>query len=139
MPEGEKVPVPSTLRYINIPVPSFWVELAPEGMLCPEVESVACFQSPVVPTLYFIITQAASQLKGAADVLHEFCQLRLNCTSTVCAVLLRPVREVLETVILLAKREDAIHSKELSSKVLMGVLDCMGMANLTKNQLYTLH
>jgi hypothetical protein len=35
------------------------------------------------------------------------------------------VREILETVILLAKREDAIHSKELSSRVLMWVLGNM--------------
>jgi hypothetical protein len=39
--------------------------------------------------------------------------------------MLRPVRDILETVILLAKREDAIHSKELSRRVLMGVLDNM--------------
>jgi hypothetical protein len=35
------------------------------------------------------------------------------------------VREILDTMILLAKREDAIHSKKLSRRVLMGVLDNM--------------
>jgi hypothetical protein len=105
-------------------------------MVCPVEERVACVQSPL-PTLYFTNTQAASQLKGAAEVLQEFCQLRLNCTSTVCALVLRPVREILDTLILLAKREDAIHSKKLSSRVLMRVLDCMGTTNLTKNQLDT--
>jgi len=111
------------------------VEVAPEGMVCPEVARVACFQSPL-PTLYFTNTQAASQLKGAAEVLHEFCQLRLNCTSTVCALVLRPVREILDTLILFAKREDAIHSKELSRRVLMGVLDNMVNVNLKKNHIY---
>jgi hypothetical protein len=32
------------------------------------------------------------------------------------------VREILETAMLLAKREQEIHSKELSRRVLMGVL-----------------
>jgi hypothetical protein len=93
-------------------------------MVCPVEERVACFQSPL-PTLYFTNTQAASQLKGAADVLQEFCQLRLNCTSKVCAPVLRPVREILETAMLLANREQEIHSKKLSRRVLMGVLDNM--------------
>jgi hypothetical protein len=35
------------------------------------------------------------------------------------------VREMFETAILLAKREQEIHSKELSRRVLMGVLDNM--------------
>jgi hypothetical protein len=35
------------------------------------------------------------------------------------------VSDVLETTILLANREQEIHSKELSRRVLMGVLDCM--------------
>jgi hypothetical protein len=110
---------------MNNPVASDWVEVAPEGIVCPEVERVACFQSPVVPTLYFTNTQAASQLKGAEEVLQEFCQERLNCTSTVCALVLRPVREILETAMLLAKREQEIHSKELNRRVLMGVLGNM--------------
>jgi hypothetical protein len=72
-----------------------------------------------VPTLYFTKTQAASQLKGAEEVLQEFCQERLNCTSIVCELLFRAVSDVLETTMLLANREDAIHSKKLSSRVLM--------------------
>jgi hypothetical protein len=93
-------------------------------MVCPEVERVACFQSPVVPTLYFINTQAASQLKGAEEVLQEFCQDRLNCTMAVCVLVLRAVA-ILETTMLLANREQEIHSKELSRRVLMGVLGNM--------------
>jgi hypothetical protein len=94
-------------------------------MVCPVEESVACFQSPL-PTLYFTNTQAASQLKGAeVEVRQELSQERLNCTSTVCALVFRPVREILDTLILLAKREDAIHSKELSRRVLMWVLGNM--------------
>jgi hypothetical protein len=112
------------------------VEVAPEGMVCPVVERVACFQSPVVPTLYFTNTQAASQLKGAEEVLQEFCQERLNCTNLVCAEVLRADSEVFVTMILLAKREDAIHSKELSSRVLMGVLENMDKVKLKNNHIY---
>jgi hypothetical protein len=39
--------------------------------------------------------------------------------------MLRPVREIFETAMLLAKREQEIHSKELSSRVLMWVLGNM--------------
>jgi hypothetical protein len=39
--------------------------------------------------------------------------------------MLRPVREILETAMLLANREQEIHSKELSRRVLMGVLNNM--------------
>jgi hypothetical protein len=49
------------------------------------------------------------------------------------------VREILETAMLLANREQEIHSKELSRRVLMGVLDNMNKVKLKKNQLYTLH
>jgi len=59
--------------------------------------------------------------------------LRLNCTSTVCALVLRPVREILETAMLLANREQEIHSKELSSRVLMWVLDNIDKVKLKKN------
>jgi hypothetical protein len=38
---------------------------------------------------------------------------------------LRADSVIFETMILLAKREDAIHSKELSRRVLMGVLGNM--------------
>jgi hypothetical protein len=51
--------------------------------------------------------------------------------------MLRPVSDVLETAMLLANREQEIHSKKLSRRVLMRVLDCMGTTNLTKNQLDT--
>jgi hypothetical protein len=53
--------------------------------------------------------------------------------------MLRPVSDVLETTMLLAKREQEIHSKELSSRVLMGELDNMYKVKLNKNQLYTSH
>jgi hypothetical protein len=93
-----------------------------------------------VPTLYFTNTQAASQLKGAVvEVRQEFCQERLNCTNLVCAEVLRVDSVIFDTMILLAKREDAIHSKELSRRVLMGVLVCMDKVNLTKNCIYNLH
>jgi hypothetical protein len=39
--------------------------------------------------------------------------------------MLRPAREILETAMLLANREQEIHSKELSRRVLMEVLDNM--------------
>jgi hypothetical protein len=76
-----------------------------------------------VPTLYFTNTQAASQLKGAEEVLQEFCQERLNCTNLVFAEVLRADSVVFVTTMLLAKREQEIHSKELSRRVLMGVLE----------------
>jgi hypothetical protein len=42
------------------------------------------------------------------------------------------VREILDTLILLAKREDAIHSKELSRRVLMGVLGNIDKVKINK-------
>jgi hypothetical protein len=49
---------------------------------------------------------------------------------------LRADSEVFVTMILLAKREDAIHSKELSSRVLMGVLENMDKVKLKNNHIY---
>jgi hypothetical protein len=42
------------------------------------------------------------------------------------------VREILETAMLLANREQEIHSKELISRVLMGVLDNIDKVKLQK-------
>jgi hypothetical protein len=46
------------------------------------------------------------------------------------------VREILETAMLLANREQEIHSKELSRRVLMGVLENMDKVKLKNNHIY---
>jgi hypothetical protein len=46
------------------------------------------------------------------------------------------VREILETTMLLANREQEIHSKELSRRVLMGVLENIDKVKLKKNHIY---
>ena len=46
--------------------------------------------------------------------------------------MLRAVREILETAMLLANREQEIHRKELISRVLMGLLDNMNKVKLQK-------
>ena len=94
---------------MKMPVASVWVEEAMEGRVCPEVARVACLQTPPAPTLNLTKTQAASQLKGAEVVLQELSQVRLKLTRTVWVEVLRLVREMAETVMLLARQSGKIY------------------------------
>jgi hypothetical protein len=110
-----EVPVPAAERYTKAPtlsLPTCMVLAVPVPLAKPVVFNCTCCQLPLV-SLYFIKTQAASQLMASRQ---ELSQLMSNCTCMVLLAALLPVVVTFFTSMLLAFSCVATRKNRVKSK-----------------------